>query len=107
MAPPAPSLDSARCAVSPAFPSAQRALRSRLEWESLTFGIEQWDDAQLTLRYVECVLQVVSGVGVLQLIKVDQVRPGDEARLSEGSCGGGIPAHRVAPTGCKDPGQME
>lgn len=50
----------------------------------LTFGVKERDDAQLTLSHIECVLQVVSGIRVLQLIKVNQVGPGDEVRLLKG-----------------------
>lgn len=67
----------------------------------LTFRVEERDDAQLTLRHFEGVFQVVPGVGVLQLIEVDQVRPGDEARLLEGR-GHGVP-HQQG----KDPGWIQ
>lgn len=75
-------------------------LQSRPAWEVLTFRVQERDDAQLTLSHIERVLQVVSGVGVLQLIKVNQVGPGDEARLSVGSGGHSIPIHSAAPAGC-------
>lgn len=50
-------------------------------------------------------LQVVSGIGVLQLVKVNQVRPEDEARLSEGTGGHGIPTNRAALAGAKTLGK--
>lgn len=50
----------------------------------LTFGVQERDDAQLALGHLEGVLQVVPCVRVLQLIKVNQVRPGDKARLLKG-----------------------
>ena len=67
----------------------------------LTFRVKERDDAQLTLGHFEGVFQVVPGVRVLQLIEVDQVRPGDEARLLEGR-GHGVP-HQQG----KDPGRMQ
>lgn len=82
-------------------------LQSRLGWELLTFRVKEWDDAQLTLSHIECVLQVVPGIGVFQLIKVNQVRPEEEARLSEGGGGHGIPTNRAALVGCKGLGQMQ
>lgn len=62
-----------------------------------TFGVEEWDDAQLTLCHVKRVLQVMPGVGVLQLIKVNQVRPKDEARSSDGGGGHGIKCQQGSP----------
>lgn len=47
----------------------------------LTFGVKQRNDAQLALSHVKRMLQVVAGVGVLQLIKVDQVRPAEDIGL--------------------------
>lgn len=55
-----------------------------LEQVPLTFGVQERDDAQLALSHLEGVLQVVPRVRVLQLIKVNQVRPGDKARLLKG-----------------------
>lgn len=31
----------------------------------LTFRVKEWDDAQLTLGHIKCVLQVMPGIGVL------------------------------------------
>ena len=67
----------------------------------LTFRVKERDDAQLTLGHFEGVFQVVPGVRVLQIIEVDQVRPGDKARLLEGR-GHGVP-HKQG----KDPGRMQ
>lgn len=72
-----------------------------------TFGVKEWDDAQLTLCHIKRVLQVMPGIGVLQLIKVNQVRPKDKARSSEGAGGHGINVNRGAPAGCKDHGQKQ
>jgi hypothetical protein len=44
----------------------------------LTFGVKEWDNAELALGYIKSMLQVMPGIGVLQLVKVDEVRPGDK-----------------------------
>lgn len=45
----------------------------------LTLRVKEWDDAQLALGHIKCMLQVMPGVGILQLVKVDEVRPGDNS----------------------------
>lgn len=44
---------------------------------SLTFGVEERGDAQVPLGHAEGVLQVVAGVGFGQVLKVNQLGPGD------------------------------
>lgn len=41
----------------------------------LAFGIQEFGHAQLLLRYVEGVLEVVSGVGLLQSVIIHQIGP--------------------------------
>lgn len=48
------------------------------KWAWLTLGVKEWDDAQLAFGHIKRMLQVMPGVGVLQLVKVDEVRPGDK-----------------------------
>lgn len=73
----------------------------------LTFRVEERDDAQLTLGHFEGVFQVVPGIGVLQLIEVNQVGPGDEARLLEGR-GHGVPHQQAKTLGrCKEVAEPE
>jgi hypothetical protein len=54
----------------------------------LTFWIKEWDDAQLALGHIECMLKIMPGIGVLQIVKVNQVRPEDKAGLLKGSSHG-------------------
>lgn len=49
-----------------------------VKWVWLTFRIKEWDDAQLALGHVKGMLQVMAGIGILQLVKVNEVRPGDK-----------------------------
>lgn len=42
-------------------------------WRGRTLGVQELGQAQVLLGQVKGVLQVVVGVGLLQLVKVDQV----------------------------------
>lgn len=50
----------------------------------LTFRVKERDNAQLALSHIKRVFEVMPGIGVLQLVKIDQVRPGDKAGLLRG-----------------------
>lgn len=46
--------------------------------QELTFWVQQLGEAQVLLCQVKSVLQVVVSVGLLQFVKVDQIRPEDK-----------------------------
>lgn len=46
----------------------------------LTLRVEQFSEAQVLLGQVEGVLQVVVDVGLLQLVKINKIRPVSKAR---------------------------
>lgn len=50
-----------------------------VKWLWLTFRVKEWDDAQLALGHIKCMFQVMPGIGILQLVKVDEVRPRDKS----------------------------
>lgn len=50
-----------------------------VQWVWLTFRVQEWDDAQLAFGHIKRMLQVVPGIGILQLVEVNEVRPGDKS----------------------------
>lgn len=93
-------LHSSRCPVALVLPWAwaPSPVAAAKGWggNQLTFGVEELDDAQLPLGHIKRMLQVVPGIGVLQLIKVDQVGPGGKTRLLKGR-GYGSPSRKPRP----------
>lgn len=51
-----------------------------IEIFSVTFRVQQLGQAQVLFSQVEGILQVVVSVGLLQLVKVDQIRPERDKR---------------------------
>lgn len=43
-------------------------------WRALTFRVQQFGEPQVLFSQVEGILKVVVSVGLLQLVKVDQIR---------------------------------
>lgn len=48
--------------------------------EVLTLRVQQFSEAQVLLGQVEGVLQVVVNVGLLQLVKINEIRPVSKGR---------------------------